>query len=825
MKKINLLHNFADIQSELSIVHFFGDEPETVCTETELIFVSQGKMSVFTGSGIFNESEDDIFILNKGEKYSTVSEGCVTVCLTLSQTVFHKNHPVVFDCNSASSVEKNKYYGLKHMLARLVKISGDTLLTHSVYLIKSIINLILHELYFNFVSAGKNVSRSQKYLERLNLLSSYINDNYKSNLSLSDVANFANLSVPYLSTFFDKYFGMSFLSYYTNVRLRHAVSDLMNSDQSIEKIALENGFPDPRAFVSAFRKKYNLPPSIYRKRNANSSNTNGSDSSDFDSVKSNYLYPLAKYLPPQNGTDDISNIPVSHNFSEEIIDISDAASDNITLNHNFLKMTSVGRAKELLYDDVQQMLKEWQSKMHFEYIKFHGILSDDMLFYSEDKDGNPKYSFLLIDKAIDFLLEIGLRPLIQFSFMPAILAENQQKTLFFSPMVISPPKSYEKWDNIVSALMSHWIDRYGHREVRNWLFCVWNEPDTSPNMFGIDTDSFYELYLHTYKTVKSFGKSYKFGSTSMCVVFNVPKDFLLNYLDFAVKENCPPDFLNIHFYDNDFTFSNSDFARPDSLTYSQLNMDENSFSKTIDQISIIKNQYNLDVPVYLTEWNLTVSHRNLLNDTCFKSCYLVKNLLENYDRLDSFAYWVLTDFIEETQPDNTIFHGGLGLYTYNGIKKPHWYALGLLTKLGNTLIKKGNGFFITKSHGKIQLVLYNYEHFNHLFASGESFDMTYTERYTPFPQLGKKDLSVELINVPAAKCTVKEYIVNQEYGSAFDKWLEMGAPDLDKEDIQYLKIASAPKIIKYDIEVTNSTLKLSFMLSPLEVRFIEIFLK
>ena len=36
--------------------------------------------------------------------------------------------------------------------------------------------------------------------------------------------------------------------------------------------------------------------------------------------------------------------------------------------------------------------------MKFEYIKFHGILSDDMLFYSEDKDGNPVYSFVMIDK-------------------------------------------------------------------------------------------------------------------------------------------------------------------------------------------------------------------------------------------------------------------------------------------------------------------------------------------------------------------------------------------------------------------------------------------
>ena len=254
-------------------------------------------------------------------------------------------------------------------------------------------------------------------------------------------------------------------------------------------------------------------------------------------------------------------------------------------------------------------------------------------------------------------------------------------------------------------------------------------------------------------------------------------------------------------------------------------MDENSLEKTIDQIEELKREFDLNIPVYLTEWNLTVSHRNLLNDTCFKSCYLVKNLLENYDRLDSFTYWVLTDLIEETQPSNLIFHGGLGLYTYNGIKKPHWHALQMLTKLGDTFITKGNGFFVTKSYGKIQIVLYNYEHFNHLFASGETFDMTYTERYTPFPKLGKKNLSLKLENIPADSCTIKEHIINQEFGSAFDKWLEMGACELDREDIEYLKNASAPKIVKYARAIEDSSLHLSFLLSPLEVRLIEIFLK
>ena len=822
MKKIRTLHNTAKLQTELSVVQFSGEE-QSLAALTELIFIAQGEMSLITLSGSFVAAQEDVFLLNAGEKYSSYSEECVFVSLKLDRSLFTDHESAFFECNSAITESKEKYYQLKHLFARLVKISADTTL-RSEYLARSILNLLIHELFTNFKSIRQDSSQSKKYMERLDQLVSYINENYQKNLSLSDVADHVYLSVPYLSTFFDKYFGMSFLTYYTNIRLRHAVIDLMSSDESIETIALNNGFPDPRAFVSAFRKKYGVPPSIYRKQSATVNET-AHNAEPFEQ-RTDYLYTLAKYLPPRNEKDGHTNLPVSQNFSEEKIDLAGSVTpDKGYLSHNFRKMTCVGRAKELLYDDVREMLIEWQSIMHFEFIKFHGILSDDMLFYSEDADGNPVYSFLLIDKVIDFLLTIRLKPLIQFSFMPKQLALYPEKTVFFSPMIISPPKSYEKWDAMIAALMQHWIDRYGHREVRSWLFCVWNEPDTAHTMFGIDREDFYRLYQHTYKVVKSFGKAFRFGSTSLCIVFNVPKDYIRNYLSFAQQNDCPPDFLNLHFYDNDFTFDDSEFARPDSLTYAQLNMDENSFSKTIDQIELLKQEFNLPIPVYLTEWNLTVSHRNLLNDTCFKSCYLVKNLLENYDRLDSFAYWVLTDLIEETQPSNGIFHGGLGLYTYNGIKKPHWYALQLLTKLGSTFIKKGNGFFVTKSYGKIQIVLYNNEHFNHLFASGESFDMTYTERYTPFPQLGRKDLTLELNNIPAEHCSIKEHIINQEFGSAFDKWLEMGACDTDKEDIDYLKNSSAPKIVKYSMDITDNVLKLSFMLAPLEVRLIEITLR
>lgn len=364
------------------------------------------------------------------------------------------------------------------------------------------------------------------------------------------------------------------------------------------------------------------------------------------------------------------------------------------------------------------------------------------------------------------------------------------------------------------------------KTVRSWLFCVWNEPDTTDNIFGFKNDEdFYRLYQVTYRVIKNIHKGFRFGSPSLLVTYNLNQRWCEDFIVWCKENGCIPDFMNIHYYDNDFSEDSIPQHRPAHPAHSRLNRDENSFTKCLAQIKILFKDLGLgNIPVYLTEWNLTVSHRNLLNDTCFKSCYLTKNLLENYDELDSFGYWVLTDWIEETQPSKEQFHGGLGLFTQDGIKKPHYYAFDFMNKLGDLLIDKGNGYFITKSYGKIQILLYNYEHFNHLFASGETFDMTFIERYTPFSQLGKMEISLELTDIPVKACIIREHIINQASGSAFDEWVRMGAPNLCKKDIEYLKQVSVPKLFVRKETVENNILPINVSLDPLEVRLIEILL-
>ena len=76
------------------------------------------------------------------------------------------------------------------------------------------------------------------------------------------------------------------------------------------------------------------------------------------------------------------------------------------------------------------------------------------------------------------LLKNGVRPVVEISFMPKKLAFNPDALhpFWYKPNV-SPPKSLEAWDALMTHFAQHLVERYGIDEVSQWYFEVWNEPN------------------------------------------------------------------------------------------------------------------------------------------------------------------------------------------------------------------------------------------------------------------------------------------------------------------------------------------------------------
>lgn len=808
--------------------HRLGSVPKHWHESLELLFVLTGEVHAVVDDQTIILKTSDLLVINSCSIHELFANDSYLIALQINLQeidIFKQLNDTCFDCCSSGKTDDSCFDNIRFLLARLIKASDKS---ESISFSFAIICLIINELVSGFQTTRKaNRLKTHDNLDRMSNIIRFINHHFQNSLTLKEVASNFHLSVPYLSRFFKKHMRMNFTDYYNNIRLEHAVNDLLSCDDPISVVALNNGFPNPRAFVSLFKKKYGTLPSTYRRENSSPIQHKKIDGEiNYLAVaNSSSLSTLAKYL--NSHTESVGNYIEKTEDSVQNIDIGTLPIniDGKKLKHNFRKICCVGCSRDLLNGEVQGMLISLQNDIHFEYVKFHGLLSDDMMVYDEKDDGTPLLSFVLIDKVIDFLLSIGLKPLVQLSFMPKKLASDPEKLSFFIEYNTSPPKDIAKWTYLVKSLTVHLIERYGEAEVLTWPFCVWNEPDTSSKMFGFDNkEGFFNLYKHTYKAVKEVDPRIVFGSPSLLMLTDDPYGWYQSFFDYCNENNCLPQFLNVHYYEDNFC--SEEFMTVKVSYQNRLNTDKDSFSHFISKLEQNAISYHIkDVPIYLTEWNLTVNHRNLINDTCYKACYIAKNLLENYDRLQSFGYWSLTDFMCEQQPSDQLYHGGLGLFTINGIPKATYNVFCLLSKLGDILISSGNGWFITKSERsrKIQIMLYNYIHYTNIFASGELFDMTATNRYTCFNNLSSLSFSLNLTEVMAKSCIVRELFVNRTSGSSFDTWVKMGAtPVFSNEDFATLKCHSSPGLYIHEEAIHNHTLNLSFKLEPLEVRLIEI---
>ncbi|AOM81588.1 response regulator transcription factor [Salisediminibacterium beveridgei] len=92
----------------------------------------------------------------------------------------------------------------------------------------------------------------------------FIDTHYRSSLSLDEVADYAGLSMYYVSKLFKERFGVSFTRYVTDLRLTDAKRMLADSSISLKEIALELGYRDPNYFSRVFKKEVGISPTVYR---------------------------------------------------------------------------------------------------------------------------------------------------------------------------------------------------------------------------------------------------------------------------------------------------------------------------------------------------------------------------------------------------------------------------------------------------------------------------------------------------------------------------------------------------------------------------------
>ncbi len=298
--------------------------------------------------------------------------------------------------------------------------------------------------------------------------------------------------------------------------------------------------------------------------------------------------------------------------------------------------------------ELAQALRIARDELGVESVRAHAILNDDLGVYRE-VDGVVVHDFALVDEVYDQVLAIGLRPVVELSFMPRDLATDPSATVFDYRAIISPPRDWERWSDLITALVTHLVDRYGIDEVRQWPFEVWNEANLEVFWSGT-RDEFMRLYDVTAEAVKRVDPTLRVGGPASAAAGWVGE--LLRHVD---ASGAPLDFVSTHTYGSpplDFRPICAEHGRP-------------------------------GLPLLWTEWGVTPRHFNPVSDSVFSAAFLLRGMRSAAGRIESLAYWVASDHFEELGRPPRLLHGGFGLLTVGNLRKPRFWALAALNQLGD----------------------------------------------------------------------------------------------------------------------------------------------
>ena len=818
--------------------------------EIEILLILSGNATVDVQGTVSRLREGDLLLINSNHIHEIFCRGaCSAVKVQLDMRKFdlpsEEADQLYFACDSSRDTDKDRYHNLRSLIALIVERSTAQDAA-SRYENRSLAYSILRELTRSFQAPPPAaLAGNEKRLNRMRGIVDYIDGHYQEDLRLGQLAHALHLSAPYLSSLFTRHLGLTFSEYYNRVRLDHAVDDLVLTDFSIEEIAVRSGYTNAPAFSRAFRAVYDELPSAYRKlyRQYGSGVTDpnrraGLPLSEYSGSGAD---PLTQFLPRQRP--DAS--PGKSRPAVRIkADWGDAAG---RVPNTWRKLAGIGSAKQILYREVQEQLEEVQREIGFEYVKFHGLFSDDMMVVNRTVSGALELNFKTIDMVFDYLFSIRLKPFLQLSFMPIELAADRQKMIFNNHYNTSPPARLEEWVALVRAFFNHIISRYGRAAVEELPVTVWNNADSPAEMFGMrDELDFFHLYRETYLAIKKIDGRIQVGGPPVTFMNDESTQWIRRFYQWEREHDVVPDFfctqiygvivhpsqlkIDLQSWRRDHLVPTRENALSPLMAGIPLSTDPDYFRTFRDFLDQFLAGLGLKkLPVWVTEWNLSISHSMLINDTVFGGCYVVKNILEHSAGLAALGYWCVTDFIEEQPLVDDTFHGGLGLMTAEGIRKPAFLAYQTLSQLGPRMLSRGEGFVVSRSENSLTVLLYNYEHFNDIFAGNKTYNVSRTVRYTPFTGQKRQPFQLRVTGLPDREVLeAVEFIINRDHGSAYDHWIKMGAPDggadpsLDRYRLELLKAAAHPLVHSFRPDLRGGRLYYDVTLEPLEFRLIQI---
>lgn len=785
----------------------------------ELLFLISGELRLTIEEDAYDLKSGDLVMVNANRKHSY--QGAAGLVLGRFLISYNKvrellglNH-VLFWCNSVAD-HNEEYDGLRRVIARILnqRMGGEScgkLFLSSMYF------QMLHILAENFTLTPNDkryeAEEGNAGDDRIQEIFFYVRSNYRQNISLNDIAQHLYLSTTYVSKYIKQKCGINFVQLLNTVRLNHAMEDLMYSDDSIMKIALENGFASVAAYNKVFRDTYHQTPSEFRKGHKRVERQAGPKQALVHQRIEEYL----EHLPVNDGEKG----GLLHLTAE--VDLSKPPETE--WNRSPLRMVNIGAAADLLNASVQQEILENRESLDFEYVRFWDIYDPELYLDIHSPDERQNYSRL--NAVTDFLVRNQLKPYMELGFKTrrvlrttTRVIRSQAREDFFADDA--------EMERFYRTLFGHFIKRYGSWDVRSWYFEYWEKPvrddDAGTLQYAQLTARHHQEYFRQFgiiaKALRSQLPDARIGGAGFPVRIYGEAAFSQILSGWKLSGQLP-DFLSL----SCFPYQ----QEKDGGTYYEKRSSDLDFVRYGIEIAenASKDVNFPHVPIHVTEYNLTLSSRNALNDSCLKSAYLIHNTIDCMNRAELLGHYLFSDFYAEAKDTGTILFGGSGYFSKDGIPKPAFYAMEFLHMLYPSVQNRHKNYMITRnSRDSLRLVCHNLKKPNFNYYLSEEDSLEIQELSAILTDREFLALKIRVSGLPDGAYIVKTNLLNNHHGSIQNKWLDMNQEsDLTRKEMNYLRMSSHSDISIRRYESQNGCLELEWEMEPNEIRYIHIYRK
>jgi xylan 1,4-beta-xylosidase len=356
------------------------------------------------------------------------------------------------------------------------------------------------------------------------------------------------------------------------------------------------------------------------------------------------------------------------------------------------------RAMIFLRDEHQHDLKFFQAANHFQYLRCHGIFNEEMHIVTRHADNSLTFDWTHVDRFIDQLAAVKLRPFVECGFIPDALASGT-KTIFYWKGNVTPPKHPEEWAQLIHTFAQHEISKRGLEEVRQWYFEVWNEPNLQGFWTG-GKDGYFQLYATTARTLKLADSNLRVGGPATAGMGWIPE-----LLAYCKDHSVPIDFVSSHSYAATEGFLDESGKGGTTLVTTPQTLVAEFTQARRD----IQNSSFPHLSLFISEWGPSYSPRDPIHDSYVCAPFILEKLRQCEKIVDGMSYWTFSDQFEEPGPPQDPFHGGFGLMNVDGLRKPGFFAYQFLTDLYDAEIPVASPRVIATTNGSdVRVLIWDY---------------------------------------------------------------------------------------------------------------------